>query len=153
MIRLFIISMMFWSCAGNSPEEVKENSVSYNNYEYNVLSDSLLNGIQSKILTAFGQSMMLQEAKLITGLDADLEKLYETRKSNLVIYWRSYLKFYESIFYVSRKDQKMAEKACSDGIDFLENLKNKNAEDYALLAMLQGFSFQFHSGMKCSVYY
>jgi hypothetical protein len=148
MIRLFIISLMFWSCTGNSPEEAKINSISYDNYEYNVLSDSLLRGIQSKILMAFGQSMMTKDAKSITDLDADLEKLYETRKSNLVIYWRSYLKFYESIFYVGIKDEKKAGKVCSAGIDFLEDLKNKNAEDYALLAMLQGFSFQFHSGMK-----
>ncbi len=148
MIRLFIISMMFWSCTGISSTEAKNKSISYENYNYKVLSDSLLNGVQSKILTAFSQSMMTQNAKLITSLDADLEKLSETRKSNLVIYWRSYLKFYESIFYVGIKDEKKAGKACSDGIDFLENLKNKNAEDYALLAMLQGFSFQFHSGMK-----
>ncbi len=148
MMRLFIISMMFWSCAGNSSENAGTNSISYDRYEYNVQTDSLLNGIQSKILQGFVQSMITKDAKLITELDTKLEKLYETRKNNLVIYWRSYLKFYESIFYLDAKDKKKAGQICALGVDLLDNLKNKNAEDYALLAMLQGFSFQFHSGMQ-----
>jgi len=148
MIRLFIMSMMFWSCTGNSLQEVKSSSISYEKIENKVQADSLLNGIQTKILQAFAHSMISQDAKLITELDADLTKLYESRKSNLIIYWRSYLKFYESIFYLGINDKKKAGKVCSTAIDLLDELKNKNAEDYALLALLQGFSFQFHSGMK-----
>ena len=148
MIRLFIMSIMFWSCTGNSIQEIKGNSINYEKSVTEVQNSDLLNGIQDKILKAFAQSMMTQDVKLITELDADLEKLYETKKNNLVVYWRSYLKFYESIYYTGSGDKKNAEKACVKGIDLLDKLENKNAEDYALLAMLRGFSFQFYSGMK-----
>lgn len=148
MIRLFIISVMFWTCAGNSPEDAKSNSISYEKPETCLQADSLLLGIQSKIMQAFVQSMITKDAKLMTALDADLEKLHETRKSNLIVYWRAYLNFYGSIFYLGVSDKKNAEKVCVLGIELLDKLKNKNAEDYALLAMLRGFSFQFYSGMK-----
>lgn len=150
MIRLFIISMMFWSCTGSAMHEAKKEAINYETTNYEQLSDSLLIGIQGKIMQAFVQSQMARSVNPINELSDDLAALYKTKPNNLIVYWQSYLKFYESIFYLSTADKKMAEKVCEESIKLLEKMQNKNAEDYVLLAMVQGFSIQFNPGMKAA---
>jgi tetratricopeptide (TPR) repeat protein len=90
---------------------------------------------------------MSQDNKHLNQISKELENLYQTRKQNLVLYWRAYLQFYSSIYYLKKGDKKTAEKEIDKGINWLKEMKNKNSEDYALLAMLQGFGIQF-KGMK-----
>jgi tetratricopeptide (TPR) repeat protein len=147
MIRLLMISLLFISCKGNATQIAKSEAISYPTQIEQIKSDTLLVRIQSKIYSAFIQSLMSKGNKPLSKLSEKLEELNKTKKQNLILYWRSYLQFYSSIYYLKKGDKKSAEKEIDKGIDWLKELKNKNSEDYALLAMLQGFGIQF-KGMK-----
>jgi pentatricopeptide repeat protein len=147
MIRLLLISLLFASCKGNSTEIAQKEAKSYITQIKQVKSDTLLVGIQSKIYDAFVRSLMSQDNKPLIQIGKELENLYQTKKHNLVQYWRAYLQFYSSIYYLKKGDKKTAEKEIDKGIDWLKEMKHKNSEDYALLAMLQGFGIQF-KGIK-----
>ena len=147
MTRLFIISLLFVSCIGNTTEIAKTETINYSVQIGQIKSDTLLVGIQSKIYDAFVQSLMSKDNKALSKLSNDLDELNKSKKQNLILYWQSYLQFYSSIYYLKKGDEKTAEKEIDKGIDWLNEMKNKNSEDYALLAMLQGFDIQF-KGMK-----
>ncbi len=147
MIRLLLISLLFVSCKGNTTEMAKSNAISYQVQYEQVKSDSLLVGIQNKIYQAFVQSLMSQNNEPLEKISKELEALSKEKHQNLITYWRAYLQFYSSIYYLKKGDKKTAEKEIDKGINWLKEMKNKNSEDYALLAMLQGFSIQF-KGMK-----
>ena len=74
-----------------------------------------------------------------------LKELFKKNKSNLIAYWYAYSKFYLS---QSEKNKTLSEKYIDEAVDVLDNLKNKNSEDYALLAHVQAFSLQFINMMK-----
>lgn len=143
MIRLLFISLLFVSCKGNTTGFDKSQIVSYQAQTQSVQQDSLLVGIQGKIYNAFVQSFMTKNNNELDSLKKDLESLYSTRKNNIILYWKSYLQFYSSIYYLKKGDKETAEKEIDKGIDWLNKMENKNSEDYALLAMLQGFGIQF----------
>lgn len=147
MIRLLFISLLFVSCKGNTTGIDKSQIVSYQVQAESIQKDSLLVGIQDKIYNAFVQSFMAKNNDDLGLLDEKLETLYSTKKNNIILYWKSYLQFYSSIYYLKKGDKETAEKEVGKGINWLEEMKNKNSEDYALLAMLQGFDIQF-KGMK-----
>ncbi len=109
--------------------------------------DTLLVNIQEKINSAFAKSLTTNNNDPLTKIGYDLDVLYKAKKQNIILYWRSYLQFYTSLNYLINEDRKNAEKEIDKGIAYLEKMKKKNSEDYALLAMMQGFSIQF-KGMK-----
>jgi len=143
MIRILMISLLFISCKGNKTQIAKVEAISYSEQIEQVKSDTLLVGIQSKIYDAFVHSLMSKDYKKLSELSNNLDELNKSKKQNLIIYWQSYLQFYSSIYYLKKGDKKTAEKEIDKGIDWLGEMKNKNSEDYALLAMLQGFGIQF----------
>jgi len=53
------------------------------------------------------------------------------------------LQFYSSIYHLEKGAKETAEKEIDKGIDWMDDMKKKNSEDYALLALLQGFGIQF----------
>ncbi len=144
MIRLLLISLLFASCQENTDET---KIVNYQVQSEEVKSDTLLVGIQSKIYNAFVQSLISKNNNILSELSNRLEELNKEKKQNIILYWRSYLQFYFSIYYLKKDDKEAAEKEIDKGIAWLDDMKNKNSEDYALLAMLQGFGIQF-KGMK-----
>lgn len=147
MIRLLFISLLFVSCQGNTTQMAKTEAISYQTQVEQVTSDTLLVDVQGKVYNAFVQSLMSKENQSLSALSVALEEMNRVKKQNLILYWRSYLQFYASIYYLKNGDKKTAEQEIDKGIDWLEGMKNKNSEDYALLAMLQGFGIQF-KGMK-----
>lgn len=150
MIRLLLLSVifLFTSCKGNTSKIGMSQIASYQSQVKSFQSDSLLLGIQDKIYNAFVQSLMSKDNKSLTELSLNLEELNKAKKQNLILYWRSYLQFYSSIYYLKINDKETAEMEVDKGVSWLKNMKNKNSEDYALLAMLQGFSLSFEKGMK-----
>jgi len=132
---------------GNTTQRAKAEAIVYSIQISQIKSDTLLLGIQSKIYDAFIQDMMSKENKALSELSKSLNELNKSKKQNLILYWQSYLQFYSSIYYLKKGDKKTAEKEIDKGINWLNEMKNKNSEDYALLAMLQGFGIQF-KGMK-----
>ena len=147
MIRLLLISLLFVSCKGNTTEIAKVEAINYSAQIEQIKSDTLLVGIQSKIYDAFVQSLMLKDNKALSKLSNSLVELNKSKEQNLILYWQSYIQFYSSIYYLKKDDKATAEQEIDKGIDWLDKMKSKNSEDYALLAMLQGFSLQF-KGMK-----
>ncbi|MEL6673617.1 MAG: hypothetical protein AAFR61_15540 [Bacteroidota bacterium] len=116
-------------------------------YEEFATGDEVLKGIQQRIYQAFVASTISGDHAQLTALEAQLKDLHKESGQKLIVYWQSYLKFYSSIFYLKKSDQKTAEAEIDLGVKWMKNMKEKNAEDYALLAWLQGFSLQF-KGMK-----
>ncbi|MCF6240940.1 MAG: hypothetical protein L3J74_06290 [Bacteroidales bacterium] len=143
MMRIFIISLLLVSCIGNTNPKANTHVLSYQTQIKHVKQDTLLANIQSKIYNAFVQSLMSKNDTALLKLSLDLEKLHKTHKQNLISYWRSYLQFYLSIYYLKYGDKKAAEKEIDKGTEWMDALENKNSEDYALLSMLQGFRIQF----------
>lgn len=147
MIRLLMISLLFVSCKGNTTQIAKAEAINYSVQIEQIKSDTILVGIQNKIYDAFVQSLMSKDNKALSELSNNLDELNKSKKQSLILYWQSYLQFYSSIYYLKKGDKEIAEKEIDKGINWLNEMKNKNSEDYALLAMLQGFGIQF-KGMK-----
>ena len=147
MIRLLFISLLFVSCTGNATQKANSEIVSYQKQIEGFKPDSLLIGIQNKIKTVFAQSLRSKSDNSFIGLNAELKEYSKIDEQNIISYWQAYAQFYTSIYYLANEDKKTSEKEVDKGIDFLENIENKNSEDYALLAMLQGYSIQF-KGMQ-----
>ncbi len=143
MIRLLIFPLLFISCKGSSTEFDKAEAISYQVQIREIQPDTLLKGVQEQISNAFAQSMITRNNQGFVTLSNRLEQLYKKKNQSLILYWRAYLQFYSSIYYLKTGDKKAAEKEIDKGIDWLKEMKNKNSEDYALLAMLQGFGIQF----------
>ncbi len=142
-----MISLLFFSCKGNTTEIAKTEAINYSVQIEQIKSDTLLVGIQNKIYDAFIQSLLSKDNKALSELSNSLVELNKSKKQNLIVYWQSYLQFYSSIYYLKMDDKVTAEKEIDKGIDWLDEMKSKNSEDYALLAMLQGFGIQF-KGMR-----
>jgi hypothetical protein len=69
-------------------------------------------------------------------------------KNNIIIYWYSYACYYHSIFYLTENDNKKSEKFLKLGIKQLDDLKNKNSEHLALLALMKSISIQLAAGIE-----
>ena len=141
-----LLSLLFINCDNKSTRnvEVYNTSIEYRKPD---LKDSLIHRIQHKISKSFIKSIITKNDQSLKDLSQQLDKISKVKKQKLVLYWRCYLQFYSSIFYLEKGDKKMAEKEIDKGIDWLEEMPNKNSEDYALLSMLQGFAIQF-KGIK-----
>ncbi|HNS29522.1 MAG TPA: hypothetical protein PKL52_03220 [Tenuifilaceae bacterium] len=143
MKRIFAIFLVLIACKCNTTQIMDSTVNNPSIQQSHSLPDSMLYGIQSKIYNAFVQCMISGNNQSLSDMASELENLSEDHHQNLTIYWQSYLQFYSSIFYLKRGDTKTAEREVDKGIDWLKEMKNKNSEDYALLAHLQGFSMQF----------
>lgn len=149
MLRLlFILSLLVSSCNGST--KLNDSSQTAIDYQKQLApnsfsADSLLSGIQNKINQTFIQSLILHNDEELIKLGDKLNALYKTKNQNIILYWQAYLHYDTSIFYLQQNDKKKAANAIDQGVDLLKNMKNKNSEDYALLAMLQSFSIQFQS--------
>ena len=124
----------------NSPYAVMANSQN--------ATDSLLKGIEQTIMNSFTQSMARGNGSPMEKLVDQLEQGYQQTDQNLYRYWQAYALFYEAILHMQNQDEKPAEVTTNLAINMLKKLDAKTSEDFALLAMLQGFSVQFKPGVK-----
>ncbi|MCI4667951.1 MAG: hypothetical protein MRZ79_07295 [Bacteroidia bacterium] len=115
------------------------------------LSDSSLKGIQDRIYQSFVKSIMSSEPKSMNNLMLELETYHQEKKQKLALYWMSYAQYYQSISYLKGGKKEEAKIACSEAVKRLENMKAKNSEDFALLAMIKSFSIQFQAPMKAPI--
>jgi tetratricopeptide (TPR) repeat protein len=147
MKKLLFLCLVSISCSGNTTQVNSAKAIEYNVAVESINNPSIIDGIQAKINEAFVQSIMIRKDDMLAHLSRDLETLHKEKNQNLILYWRSYLQFYYSIYYLQLENNRQAEKEIDKGIDWLKGMQNKNSEDYALLSMLQGFALQF-KGMK-----
>ncbi|MEO1436032.1 MAG: hypothetical protein AAFV80_10885, partial [Bacteroidota bacterium] len=106
--------------------------------------EPLLQGIQDRVYQEFVQCLINRSPENLEELDRGLQSAYTESPQNLILYWRSYLDFYHAIYYLKQSDSKQADQLTDQAIQRLEGMNNKNAEDLALLARLQGFAIQFN---------
>jgi len=140
---LLLISLLLVSFLGNATETIhKEVSIYKLDVDEKIVGDLLLN-IQTKINKVFVQGLVSESINPMAVLTCELEEFNKLKKQNIVLYWRSYLQFYKSIYYLKINKKDKAEDEVDKGIEWLKKMKNKNSEDYALLSMLQGYSLQF----------
>lgn len=147
MKHLLLLCLLFAACQGNTSDAEIARLTNYpKQYDLESLDPSLAN-IQNRIYNSFVQGIMTKDTKEMEKIKTQLAQLYDERKHKLIQYWRSYLQYYKAIYYIQAGEAKLSEKACDQGIAWMKSLSDKNAEDYALLAMLQGFGIQF-KGMR-----
>lgn len=113
--------------------------------------DSLLFRIQDNIYNTFVSSITTGNASPLTELKDELNAYYEESSIALVRYWQSYLLYYESIFWLKSEEEKKAKASIALAIEYLEEIDEKNSEDYALLAMIESFGIQFQPGFKAPI--
>ncbi len=113
--------------------------------------DSLLFRIQDNIYNTFVSSIATGNASPLTELKQKLDAYYEESSIPLVRYWQSYLLYYESIFLLKSEEEKKAKASITLAIEYLEEIDEKNSEDYALLAMVESFGIQFQPGFKAPI--
>ncbi|GAA4833091.1 hypothetical protein GCM10023331_17960 [Algivirga pacifica] len=106
--------------------------------------------IQKQIYEAFVTSIKGKQNIALKDMQDFFDAYPGEQKPESWLYWRAYLQFYASIFYFEAKDHKQAEKEIDYGVDCLEDIEEKSEEEYALLALMQGYSAQFKSFTKLS---
>lgn len=109
------------------------------------VSEDVLNGIQGKVEGAMNDCFAKNSITSLDNLSKSLDAL--PSQNNIVLYWKSYIDYYRSVFYVKLGDRGNSKKAIKKAYIILEKMSNKNSEDYALLALVQSFYIQFTSGM------
>lgn len=110
-----------------------------------MVSDDILNGIQDKIETAMNDCFAQNSITPLDNIAKSLDALKS--RNNIVLYWKSYINYYKSVFYGKSGNTDDSKKAIKEAYVMLEKMRNKNSEDYALLALIQSFYIQFTSGM------
>ncbi len=132
-------------------KSIKESKIKTSNNNNNVIvADTILNNIQSKITSASYDAF----AKRNTSKLDELEKLLlQNNKENnsLFNYWIAYINYYKTIVYMQTEDKANGLETNKKSIQLLEQNKNKNSDDYALLVLSKGLSFTFVSGMKAAL--
>lgn len=149
LFAFLLICNCIYGCGSADGEPIRDYQVLLTALEENGgTPDSLLINVQDKIYNAFVQSFMAKTPEGLTKIEQQLSKLGENNNNNIIHYWRAYAAYYRAIYYIKSGDRETSQKATEKGIAIIEDLKKKSSEDYALLAMLQSFSIQFHSGIE-----
>jgi len=146
MKNLIVFALLLGACQNTGTDVLAAQS--YTQQATVFQADNLLNGVQQKIYNAFVQGMMTQKDEQLAQIKTDLATLYQQKNQNLIQYWRAYLAYYHAIYALKLSKKDLAEQYTDEGIDLLDEMKGKNSEDYAMLALLQSFSIQFKMGIK-----
>ncbi len=136
MKNLFLIIALSISIVANA-----QNSNSSN-------TENIMENIQNKIEKAFTTAFQEKNPQKMEQLKLQLSNIYKKNPQNMVLYWRAYLQYYSAIYYLVQKNREQSEKEIDKAVEWLEDMKNKNSEDYALLSLTQGFAIQFKSMVK-----
>ena len=131
---ILILGLLFFMINTHAQSlQVSENQLS--------VKDSTSNGIQQKIETALNEAFITKNESPLENLEKQLSDNKENDPWNW--YWKSYLSFYQTIFYLKTGNKEKAGEYHQKSINILKNKKQKNAEDYALLANNLSLSFVF----------
>jgi tetratricopeptide (TPR) repeat protein len=150
LLSLLLLSFLATSCTAAGGEPIRDYQVLLTalHETSDPATDTILVNIQDRIYNAFVGSFMERSPKGLDAIEARLETLGEGNTNNIIHYWRAYAAYYKAIYHIKFGNQEGSQAATEEGIEILQNLEKKSSEDYALLAMLQSFSIQFHSGIE-----
>ncbi|HKJ31480.1 MAG TPA: hypothetical protein VKA34_06610 [Balneolales bacterium] len=135
--KLFIIILLLFSTSNVFAETTHTSD------------DSLLYHVQGKIKNAFLNSFQSHNPAKLETIEKKLKNFKNTNR--IVQYWRAYTLCYESIYHIKMGNKRASLKKLKKGINILKIIKTKSSDDYALLAMMQGYAIQFSGGMHAAV--
>lgn len=112
-------------------------------------SSSILMNIESKIDQATGLCFQTNSTAAIDSIFDELSVVENIGKTHWKSYWMSYSLFKKSIINSNKADKNidLAKNDAEQAIEILEKIKNKNAEDYALLGYIKGYTLQWASSI------
>ena len=96
--------------------------------------DSTAHQVERKIEDALNEALDHQDFARLSKLEEELGN---------TDYWKAYLAFQEAIYFLENEEEKESARFVKRGIQLIEEVAHPSSEDYALLAMMQGFSIQF----------
>lgn len=123
---------------------LKKVNISYSDFIL-VKNDSVLYNIQRKIKDAFISASQTKQVEPLEKLEKKLGNTYEKNPHKLILYWKAYLMYYKSLFHLGEKRKDLAASNIEQGMQVLQELENKNSEDYALWSLLKNFSIPIES--------
>lgn len=130
LLLLFVITFALTIRA-----QVKDNQPQNKNY-------------QQAIVDSMGKAVLRRN---IAPLD-NVEKELKAKKPNRVYdYWLSFCLLHKAFYHTVTKQNKEALVCLNEGERVIEVQSTKNAEEYALLAYLQGVSIRFATGMEAGI--
>ncbi len=144
LLSLFACTISSYTCQTNSEAASPE--------DYTAVQDSLLYHIESKLENAFIKSVSSNEHSYLDKMLAMLASGKTEQNKDLTTYWMALAYYKKAIVYINNRDKASSQKAIEEGVDMMEEKKQKNGEDYALLAYLQNFAIQFKSGFSAGIY-
>lgn len=153
MRTLYILAILFITLTTGCENSKANAEIAYaeTTLQFNV-NNTILENIQEKIYQAFVTAVTSKNVESIERIEDKLEALVKKHPQNIIKYWQAYLFYYKSVYYMQNKDKVNSEKAINIGVKIMEELSPKNAEDYALLGMLQGFAIQYVPNLRKGVY-
>lgn len=108
----------------------------------NLSGQDVLNGIEKKILDAYGQSVQSQTNHFQPILK-ELTQAYEKEPSQIINYWMCFALYREALLLMNADQEEKAFQNLKKGIDRLKNLDQASSEDLALQAAMLSLSINF----------
>jgi len=108
-----------------------------------------LNGIEKAINEALGASLQTGNSTPLDEVFEDISVLQNKPGNHWVDYWTAYTHFQYAVYYGNGAEQSEEKALEHTGLakNTLLDLKDKNSEDYALLALIQSNSLRYVKGM------
>lgn len=152
-ILFFSCVVALISCQSSYEKEwllVESNAIAYSqqieNFSVENENDELIksNDYQNLIKAAFAKAFVNENTHYLDSLDSFFsEKIEKNNQLNILVYWKSLTNLYKSIYLDTNDKSAEAEKVLFEAMEELSSLKNKNSEDYALLAYMNSFYIKF----------
>lgn len=101
------------------------------------ISNNPLIKVQERINFAFESDLKLKSCKNLEAIENSLNRY---NNKHLIVYWKSYVTLFKTMFYLQNEENEKAKATINEGIKKLKELPNKNSDDYALLAFMQCIS-------------
>ena len=151
MNTIYLIILSLWSLQFNACMHADASNYTTGwTAEEIVVTDSTLYAAGDKIYGAFVGSFAQQNPKSIDAIINEINTV-KPKAESLASYWLGYAYYYKSIYHLKFDQKEESEQAINEGIQILKDKKTKNAEDLALLALVQSFSIQFKSGITAGI--
>lgn len=143
-IVYLVIVLLFGVPAAKYTNQVLNN---YHSERPSVQPEDILLGVEKRISTAMTRSFMRRSLAPLTAIRKEISLVDSPEQQRLVTYWLAHTDFQIAIYHLTAKDMAACETVTNRGIELMTNVSNKNAEELAILAYLQGFSIQFSKGL------
>jgi len=107
-----------------------------------------LDNIQELIDSTFAICCKDSQTESLQVIKYKLIEMANANSMPVIIYWLVYSMQHLAILYGVNKESDKENKEIIESVNLLENIEEKNSEDYALLALMGGYSAKYTSVFK-----